>query len=183
MNISKIVVLKDSRKIKISNLTPEICDLNNNYGYMHRWLHQVNRFLLKEFNPEKLERDKKEFFKKLSDPEALILGGFYGGKIIAQARLHTLSSRKKICHVGGWSIMIHPTFQHQGLGEMLLNMIEDIAKEKGLKRLEAKFVEGNKAAEELYITKMNYQVEGCKQKTFLLDNSKYVNEILIAKIL
>ena len=100
MNISKIVALKDSRKIKIRNLTPEICDLNDNYGYMHQWLHQVNRFLPKEFNPEDIDRDKKEFFKKLSDPEGLILGGFYGGKIIAQARLHFYSSRKKICHVG-----------------------------------------------------------------------------------
>ena len=78
--------------------------------------------------------------------------------------------------------MIHPAFQHQGLGEMILNIIEDIAKKKGLTQLEAKFVERNKAAEKLYIAKMDYQIEGCKQKAFLLDNSKYVNEILIAKI-
>jgi len=55
----------------------------------------------------------------------------------------------KIRHVGRWSIIIHPHFQHQDLGEILLTIIEDIAKKKGLKRLEAKYAEGNRAAEEL----------------------------------
>jgi ribosomal protein S18 acetylase RimI-like enzyme len=150
---------------------------------MHRWCHQVHRFVLREFHPKDLTRDKKDFLKKLSDPEVIMLGGFYGKKIIAQATLYTHNSRKKIRHVGGWSIMIHPHFQHQGLGEILLTMIEDIAKKKGLKRLEAKYAELNKAAEELYLRKMGYQVEGCQKDSFLVDNSRYINEILIAKLL
>ena len=183
MKVSKLVTLKDGREVLVSNLTVENCTLNNTYEYMHNWGHQVHRFLLREFHPKDLTRDKKEFFKKLSDPEVMVLGGFYGQKIIAQASLHTHSSRMKIRHVGGWSIMIHYHFQSQGLGEILLTIIEDVAKKKGLKRLQAKYAEGNRAAEELYIRKMGYDIEGCQKKAFLVDNSKYINEILIGKLL
>jgi len=183
MKVSKLVTLKDGREVLVSNLTVENCTLNNTYEYMHNWGHQVRRFILKEFHPKDLRRDKKEFFKKLSDPEVMVLGGFYGQKIIAQASLHTHNSRKKIRHVGGWGIMIHPHFQHQGLGEILLTIIEDIAKKKGLKRLQAKYAEGNRAAEELYLRKMGYDIEGRQKKAFLVDNSTYIDEILIGKLL
>jgi len=183
MKISKMVTLNDGRQVIIKQLTSENCNLDATYEYMHRWCHQVHRFVLREFHPKDLTRDKKDFLKKLSDPEVIVLGGLYKQHIIAQASLHTHTSREKIRHVGGWGIMIHPHFQHRGLGEILLTIIEDIAKRKGLKRLEAKYAKENIVAKELYLRKMGYQVEGCQKKSFLVDNCRYTDEILIGKLL
>ena len=88
MKVSKLVSLKDGRQVTVKKLTIERCNLDNTYEYMHHWAHQIHRFLLREFHPKDLKRDKKEFFKKLSDPEVIVLGGSYGQKIIAQTSLH-----------------------------------------------------------------------------------------------
>ena len=90
---------------------------------------------------------------------------------------------KKRAHVGEWGIAIHPDFHNQGLGERLLTILEDKAKEKGLKKLEADYYDGNLSAEHLYLKKMNYKIEGRRKFAALLKNGIYTDRVSIGKII
>ncbi len=61
--------------------------------------------------------------------------------------------------------------------------MEDKAKEKGIKKLEAEYFEGNDKAQRLYLEKLNYEVEGRRKYSGLLKDGKYVDRILIGKII
>ncbi len=90
---------------------------------------------------------------------------------------------EKESHIGTWGIVIHPNFQNQGLGAKLLTLLENVAKQRGLKKLEAEYYDQNRSAEILYLEKMKYTVEGRKKKTGLLSNGTYTDKILIGKII
>ncbi len=65
----------------------------------------------------------------------------------------------------------------------MLLIIESIARMKGLKKLEADYYEGNAPAENLYIKKLNYQIEGRKRISVLLMDGTYADKIMIGKII
>ena len=58
-----------------------------------------------------------------------------------------------------------------------------IAKEKGLKKLEAEYYEWNKPAEMLYIKRLKYLVEGRKKFSGRLKDGIYVDKILIGNVI
>ena len=89
---------------------------------------------------------------------------------MASASLKLNPFNEKESHIGTWGIAIHPNFQNQGLGVKLLTLLENIAKEKGIKKLEAEYYDGNKSAEILYLEKMKYTVEGRKKYTALFSD-------------
>ena len=176
--------MQDGREVMIRQLTVEDCEYNGNYEKMYQWLHQVNTFLTREFNESDLEQNKKQFYEFLSSPEkAFTIAGFFTAKIIAQTMLRYNFKKKKTSHVGNWGIVIHPEFQHQGLGFKLLQLMEQIAERKGLTRLEAAYVDGNIAAETLYLKKLHYQVEGRKKNGILMEDGEYRDVIAIGKLI
>jgi len=183
ISVYKKVILKDRRVVILKRMTREDYTKGNNYEYIHKWLGQVSKYLRYDFLEEDLEWDKQHFLTSLNNAENIILGALYDEEIIAHAKLNlnVLSPREK--HIGRWSVMIHPKFQNNGLGAHLLNCIEVIAKKIRLKRLEAEYAEGNTQAEELYLRKLGYTIEGRKKKAFKLPNGKYVDKLVIAKIL
>ena len=65
----------------------------------------------------------------------------------------------------------------------MLEVLEDIAKSLGIKKLEAEFIEGNKVARNLYTKKLNYSIEGRKKYSVLLSNGTYVDKIQIGKVI
>jgi len=178
----KEFILKDGRKVIIKKLTIEDYKKDNNYEFVHSWINQVNKYLNAEFNKEDLERDKKEWYKYLSTTDEIAIGAIYDGKIIGTASLRLNLKSKKTRHVGDWGIAIHPDFHNNGLGMELLTIIEKIAEEKGLIKLEADFYDGNKSAETLYLKKLNYKIEGRRKYAILLKDGTYVDKICIGKI-
>jgi len=176
--------LKDSRFVVIKRLFKSDYEINNNYEFVHKWLRNVSKFLAKGFKEENLEKDKKELYNILSnDKMSIFIGALFENKIIASASLKLNPFNEKESHIGTWGIAIHPNFQNQGLGVKLLTLLENIAKEKGLKKLEAEYYDGNKSAEILYLEKMKYTVEGRKKYTGLLSDGTYADKILIGKII
>jgi len=103
--------------------------------------------------------------------------------VVGQANLsvNTLSPRVK--HIGKWSIVIHPEFQNKGLGAQMLMCIEVMAKKLGLLRLEVEYAKGNTPAEELYLRKLGYTIEGRKKKGFRRKDGVFVDKIVIGKLL
>ena len=161
--------LKDSSSVIIKRLAKGDYENDNNYEYVHEWLHQVNKYLLLEFEKESLEQDKEFYYQHLSNEEAhIVIGALNKNKIIASANLEIDLYKPKVKHVGTWGIAINPDFHGQGLGTRLLTIIEEIALEKGLKKLEAEFLEGNEVAQRLYINKLHYKIEGRRKYSSLL---------------
>ncbi len=176
--------LKDGRIVIIKRLFKSDYENNNNYEFVHNWLRKVNKFLAKDFNEEDIEKDKKELYQILSnDKVSIFIGALDDKKIIGSASLMINPFNEKESHVGTWGIAIHPNFQNHGLGVKLLILLENIAKEMGIKKLEAEYYDGNKSAEILYLEKMKYTVEGRKKYTGLLNDGIYTDKILIGKII
>ncbi len=176
--------LKDGRFVVIKRLSKSDYEINNNYEFVHKWLRKVSKFLAKGFKEENLEKDKKELYNILSNDKASIfIGALFEKKIIASASLKLNPFNEKSSHIGTWGIAIHPDFQNQELGIKLLTIIEKLAIDKGLKKLEADYYDGNKSAEILYLKKMKYIVEGRKKYSGLLSDGTYVDKILIGKII
>jgi ribosomal protein S18 acetylase RimI-like enzyme len=176
--------LKDGRTVIIKHLSKEDYEINNNYEFVHSWLREVSKYLAKEFKKESLDNDKKELYITLSDKiSSVFIGAIFKDKIIGSASLKLNPFNEKESHVGNWGIAIHPDFQNHGLGAELLAIIEKLAQQKGLKKLEAEFYDGNKNAEILYLKKMNYNIEGRKKYAGLLNDGNYADKILIGKII
>lgn len=182
--LNKKFRLKDGRTVHIRRLYVEDYKHDNNYEFVHSWLNQVNKYLALEFEKEDLESNIAIFETLISNKEEyIIIGAIFNEKIIGQASLQLNSKSKKLAHIGTWGIALHPDFQNQGLGTRLLQIVEREAKEKGLKKLEAEFFKENSIARNLYIEKMNYEIEGTRKCGGLLNNGSYTDRILIAKII
>ena len=176
--------LKDGRSVIIKRLAKEDYEKDNNYEFVHGWLNKVNKYLGLEFNKEDMENDEKFLYEHLSNEEGVIfIGAIFKDKIIGSSSLEINVNNAKTRHVGEWGIAIHPDFHNQGLGTRFLTILEEIALEKGLKKLEAEFFEGNEEAQRLYINKLNYEIEGRRKFSGLLKEGKYVDRILIGKII
>jgi ribosomal protein S18 acetylase RimI-like enzyme len=176
--------LKDGRVVQLKRLTKEDYENEASYIFVHNWLHQVNKYLALEFEENNLERNKKGFMQMLSNLESLfVVGAIFEEKIIAQSSLELNTMSKKHRHIGTWGIAIHPDFQNQGLGTKLLNELEKIAKEKGIKKLETSYYEGNDAAKRLYVEKLGYEIEGRQKFGARLKDGSYTDKVLIGKII
>ncbi|NVM31822.1 MAG: GNAT family N-acetyltransferase [Candidatus Helarchaeota archaeon] len=176
--------LKNGTLVTIKRLFVDDYEKDNNYEFVHSWLHKVDRYLGMEFLEEELENDKASWYKSLANLEEMInIGALHEEKIIGSVSLQIKVKNKRLQHRGEWGITIHPDFQNNGLGTRLLEIIEVIAREKGLIRLEAGYVEGNEIAVHLYVNKMGYTIEGRCPFALRYDNGTYEAEILIGKIL
>ena len=189
MDLSSIGIIEEFKLLSgkvviIKPVSTENLNINHNYEFLHTWLQQINKYLTRNFNKEDLKKNKREYFKALSKPNEYIrIGAFHNEKIIGHCSLHLTPQKKKLRHVGSWGLVIHPVFQNQGLGTRLLEIIEQIGKERGLKRLEASYVEGNKGAERLYIGKLKYEIEGRRKAAICMDDGTYRNAVCIGKII
>ena len=176
--------LKDGRYVNIKKLTIDDYKINNNYDYVHNWLNQVNKYLALEFEKEDLEQNRRNFEVIMANKDNYIMiGAIYDDKIIASASLELNLRSKKMGHIGKWGIAIHPDFQNNGLGTRLLLLIEKLAKEKGLKKLETEYFTGNINAERLYVEKLKYQIEGRRKHGAILKDGTYIDRVLIGKII
>ena len=176
--------LKDGRNVIIKRLNIVDYEKNQNYEFVHSWLNEVSKYLGREFEAEELERDREYFYKKLKNLETFfVVGAKYNEKIVGTASLELNLNSKKFKHVATWGISVNQDFQNQGLGKGLLEVLENIAKTLGIKKLEAEFIEGNKIARNLYTNKLNYSIEGRKKYSVLLNNGTYVDKIQIGKII
>jgi len=184
MGFNEEFKLKDGRKVIIKRLRREDYEKDNNYKFVHDWLRSVNTFLGLEFNEKDIKQDEKFLYDHLSNEEGVIfIGATINGKIIGSSSLEMKVNNAKMKHVGEWGIAIHPDFHNQGIGSKLLATLEKIALERGIKKLEAEFFEGNENARRLYIDKLHYNIEGRRKFSGLLKGGKFVDKILIGKIL
>ena len=86
-----------------------------------------------------------------------------------------------IGYVGG--LAIHPDFGGKGFGKKMMQEIIDLAKEKGILRLELSVGSENFQAQKLY-EKLGFVQEGVLKKyTHLVSEGRFLDEIMMAYLL
>ncbi|HUJ08870.1 MAG TPA: GNAT family N-acetyltransferase, partial [Verrucomicrobiae bacterium] len=72
-----------------------------------------------------------------------------GEKVVADASLHqTLGGWKR--HIGRLSVVVHPKYRGKGIAGILVSELIDIARNVGLEKLEAEFLDTQKAARRVF---------------------------------
>jgi GNAT superfamily N-acetyltransferase len=102
-------------------------------------------------------------------------------KIIASATLILNDPRSRSAHIASFGIAVHPAFQKKGIGKILITALEEVARDKGITKIEVNYYQGNAAAA-LYRS-LDYCYEGRRLKKGRLDNDTYVDEILLYKFI
>ena len=125
---------------------------------------------------QKLLPKLREFFKRTPDDEdQLCLVAESEGNVAGFLGIHRFGGSKP--HVGDVGIMVHPDCQRKGIGTKLLKAGIELARDKGLKRLEADTLLANKAMRRT-AEKAGFQLEGIRRKAIdmhgrLMDEALY----------
>lgn len=88
--------------------------------------------------------------------------------------------RPVFAHVGTLGMGIIPEYRGLGIGEKLINTALDMAKKRGLTRIELTVREGNLPAQRLY-QKVGFEVEGVHKNAVLIDGV-YENHVFMALV-
>ncbi len=120
----------------------------------------------------------------IRNPMVILLIAKDQNDVIAQATLeYSKEDVSKTAHVGVLGIVVHPSYQNLGLGTQMFLVLEDIAKEVGLLKLEIACIEKNQRALHVYEKKLNYFREGCRRKNIKLKDGTFSDLILLGKFL
>lgn len=103
-------------------------------------------------------------------------------KIVGSIFIYLYGEDTRLRHKGhiGWTV--DPRYQMKGIARKMLEMAIDLARKRGLKRLEAVTPIENSASITL-AKKFGFKIEGVKRKDFLADDGRYLDSYIIAKLL
>ncbi len=150
------------------------------YEYLYTWLSGVDHFLARQYAPDDMEEHKKRWLDDIDNNKITLLG-LHDRKIVASASLNLSGHHSRSAHTASFGVAVHPAFQKKRLGTVLVTTLEEIARDRGVTKIEVNYYEGNPAAS-LYHS-LGYQREGTRIKKGRLDDGTYVDEILLYKFL
>lgn len=144
-------------------------------------LDQETEFML--YEPDERVEDPEKIdtiLKQSINGENLLLVAEDDGALVGylSAQREHLS---RIHHVAYVVIGIRADYQHQGIGSRLFDLLDEWARECGIRRLELTVMCENINAQKLYIKK-GFQREGIKQDAICKDG-RYYNEYYMGKLL
>jgi GNAT superfamily N-acetyltransferase len=150
------------------------------YEYLYEWLCKVDQYLAKRYNLQDLIENKTQWLHNLDNNKVTLLST-HKDKIIGTATLILNEPQSRASHVASFGIAVHPDFQRKGLAKQLLVALEQVARDRGIKKIEVNFYDGNPAVA-LYQF-LNYKFEGRRLKKGRLNDGTYVDEILLSKFI
>jgi RimJ/RimL family protein N-acetyltransferase len=170
---SREVELKDSRVVTLRFLTPE--DKENILMMFSSMADDTLRWSLPPY-------DEKWIDRTLSMIEILIpLIAVHEDRIVGSCTIaKSRHARRK--GVGDIGIFIHEDFHNIGLGTALMKCALDLARKQGLHRIWLEVVEENKSALHLY-EKIGFEIEGRLRSSFLGDDDKYHDSLIMGILL
>ncbi len=172
-------MLRDGAPISLKIAEKEDYE-HGGYEYLYAWLSEVDRFLARRYAPNEMEEHKRRWLDGINENRITLLA-LYDGKIVASASLNLSGDHSRSAHTASFGVAVHPAFQKRGIGTALVTTLEEIARGKGIKKIEVNYFEGNAAAS-LYRS-LGYQQEGRRIKKGKLDDGTYVDEILLYKFI
>jgi putative acetyltransferase len=167
------VKLKDSRMVTLRFLTPK--DKDNILKMFSSMSHDTLRWSLPPYDEEWIDR-------KLANIKNLIpLLAVHRKRIVGSCTIGKFRhARRK--GVGDIGVFVHEDFHKVGLGTAMMELALDLAKKQGLHRIWLEVAEGNKAAIHLY-EKIGFEMEGRLRSSFVKDDNKYHDTIIMGLLL
>jgi RimJ/RimL family protein N-acetyltransferase len=164
--------LKDDRVVLIRPL--EMADKEAVVGFYSSLPPAALKWALPPYDRARVER----FF---AGPEQVIgLVGIAGGKVVGHLNIFRFPSRMN--HLGEVVIYISQDFQGQGLGTAMMEAGLNLAKARGLHRLQLTVIEDNKGAIRAY-EKVGFQREGRKADAYRGEDGMYHDAVDMGIIL
>jgi putative acetyltransferase len=165
--------LKDGRIVTLRFLTPE--DKSNVLRMFSTMSAEALRWSLPPYDEEWIDR------KLASIKELIPLVAVHDNRIVGFCAINKFShARRK--GIGGAGIFLHQDFHDVGLGTAMMELVLDLAKKQGMRRIRLEVIEGNRAAVRLY-EKVGFEVEGKMKSSFLGDDNKYHDSLIMAILL
>jgi RimJ/RimL family protein N-acetyltransferase len=125
--------------------------------------------------------DKVRVERFFSSPEQLIsVVGLARGKVVGHAHIFRFVSR--MSHVGELIIYLRQDYLNVGLGAAMMKAGLDLAKVRGLRRVQLSVIEGNKNAIHLY-EKLGFRREGERAGSYLGEDGVYYSAIDMGMII
>ncbi|MEX1012811.1 MAG: GNAT family protein [Waddliaceae bacterium] len=178
--LPKKVLLKCDKEIVVRHLEPADADIYASFSDQissetTHTLHYPGQFADVTFLKEKWKDAKKSAWQ-------IELGGFDENKLVSHLSFYKprpFHPYEK--HTAEFGIRILNEYCSIGLGTQKLFIVENLAKEMGVKRIQAKVRVSNHIGISFY-QKYGYEVEGVKKSAVLI-NGNYENEFYVSKIL
>ena len=156
------VTLKDGRRVEVRHL--EMADKDRVVAHYSSLSPEVLRWALPPYDRARVER----FF---SSPDQLIgVVGLADGKVIGH--LHIFRFVSRMSHVGELILYLNQEYLNVGLGAAMMRAGLELAKVKGLRRVQLSVIDGNKGAIHLY-EKFGFKNEGERKDAYLGEDGTY----------
>lgn len=174
----KEIVTKKGRKIIIRQPTPK--DVGEIFTFFNKLIEEDTYIL--RFAHEKVtlagEKDwLSKSLKKVKKKEAVLLEAYVEQQLVGQIEVRKGVFRKR--YIGTLHLGVDRDFRGEGIGEALMNAVEDEAKEIGVKVIELQVFGENDPAINLY-TKLGYKKFGVLPRSIDF-RGKLLDEIYMYK--
>jgi ribosomal protein S18 acetylase RimI-like enzyme len=132
-------------------------------------------------SPDEENFTDEHWQEKLKEPNDFKIFAEDNGKLVAKMEVEW-DMRKKIKHNAEiYGVYINPEYRGQGLGKLLMDEVEKVAKEHGITRLWLDVVVTQEAAMKLYRTS-GFREIGRTEKSIQVDNT-YYDKLLMEKLI
>lgn len=179
-HLQERINLKSGQEIIIRNLVPS--DIENYKLFSEKIASETMHTLYYSGHIFCADAIKKKWENAINSAWQLELGGFEGDKLISHLSLckprphHPYEQ-----HILEFGIAILEEYCHRGLGSIKLDIMEAIARNWQIKRIQAKVRTSNYQGIVFY-QKQGYEIEGVKQQAAFI-KGKYESEFYIAKFI
>ncbi|UCH57926.1 MAG: GNAT family N-acetyltransferase [Candidatus Bathyarchaeota archaeon] len=150
---SREVTLKDGARVTLR--AERTSDLEPLWEMVSSFSDETLNLLIDHFSYELIERWIESLDYERIIP---ILAIKPGGRVVANAILH-LSQNEATRHRGVFGIFIHDDYQGRGLGTIMTQLIIEIGRLKGLRKISLDVFTGNERAVHVY-EKCGFEIEG-----------------------
>lgn len=169
---AKEIELKDGRNVRVRSL--EMADKDAVVGFYSSLSEEVLRWALPPYDRVRVER----FF---GGPEQLIgVVAVASGKVVGH--LHIFRFVSRMDHVGELIIYINQDYLNVGLGTAMMKTGLELAKARGLRRVQLSVISGNLNAIHLY-EKLGFRWEGERSDSYLGEDGRYYSSVDMGVIL
>ena len=177
---SQKVSVKNNKEIIIRNLEPN--DANQYFNFSEQIAAESSHTLHYPGQSIPVNFLKEKWLNAMESPWQLELGGFDENKLVSQLSIYKpMAYHPFERHSIDFAIRILKDYCSCGLGSLKMLIMENIAKEMDVIRIQARVRVSNQAALNFYL-KLGYEIEGIKKRAVFI-SKKYEDEYYISKIL
>lgn len=157
------IFLKDGSRVIVSRYRAE--DFESLVEMFASLSDEALRWTLPPYNSEKIERWTQDLENKI------VLVAKSHGRVVGYCNVHQIF-RVRYRGQSDFNIFIHQDYQNKGLGTYMTSTAVQLARKRGLHRIELSIVVDNKRAIRVY-EKARFKIEGILKEEYYGEDEKY----------